>query len=119
MFSRFGMHLQAESHNRGVAYRVWTSGNFNPEASNIVVGKPEHALCENDTSNPPVGYLAWHEKAAQTIPDLDLWTSKVDGPDNEKSQDKVIEPELPNGSPSDGECNIMMLCRGISKNLIL
>ncbi|XP_057504442.1 uncharacterized protein LOC130787950 isoform X1 [Actinidia eriantha] len=101
MFSRFGMHLQAESHNRGVAYRVWTSGNFNPEASNIVVSKPESALCENDTSNPPVGYLAWHEKSAQTIPDLDLWTSKVDVPDNEKSQDKVIELELPNGSPSD------------------
>ncbi|GKD84307.1 B-block binding subunit of TFIIIC, partial [Tanacetum coccineum] len=34
MVSRFGMHIDSESHNRGVAYRVWTSGNYNKKASN-------------------------------------------------------------------------------------
>ncbi|KAL7162716.1 hypothetical protein ACSBR2_043073 [Camellia fascicularis] len=104
MFSRFGMHLQAESHNRGVAYRVWTYGNFNPETSNIVASKPENVLNENGASNPPAGDLVWQEKSAETIPALDLWTSKVDGRDGRKSQEKVIEAELSLGSPADELC---------------
>ncbi|KAH7867225.1 hypothetical protein Vadar_030631 [Vaccinium darrowii] len=101
MFSRFGMHKQEENHNRGLAYRVWTSGNFNPEASNIFGSKPENNLNENGASNPPDGDLAYHEKSAQAIPELDLWTSKVDVEDNRKAHDEVIEPELPHGSPSN------------------
>ncbi|THG08515.1 hypothetical protein TEA_002148 [Camellia sinensis var. sinensis] len=104
MFSRFGMHLQAESHNRGVAYRVWTYGNFNPETSNIVASKPENVLNENGASNPSAGDLVWQEKSAETIPVLDLWTSKVDGRDIRKSQEKVIEAELSHGSPADELC---------------
>ncbi|KAH7865791.1 hypothetical protein Vadar_011204 [Vaccinium darrowii] len=101
MFSRFGMHKQEENHNRGLAYRVWTSGNFNPEASNIFRSKPENNLNENGASNPPDGDLAYHEKSAQAIPELDLWTSKVDTEDDRKAHDEVIEPELPHGSPSN------------------
>ncbi|KAL6996272.1 hypothetical protein U1Q18_006407 [Sarracenia purpurea var. burkii] len=83
------MHLLAESCNRGVAYRVWTSGNFNPEASTMVVSKSEHVSSENS------------EKSAQNILELDLWTSKDDVEGNGKSKEKVIEPELSHGSLED------------------
>lgn len=103
------MHLEAENHNRGVVYRLWTSGNFNPEASTKFVSKPENVLNENCTSNPPDGNLACHEKSAQAIPELDLWISNVDVEHDEKAHEEVIEPELSHASPSNSECNIMML----------
>lgn len=40
MFTRFGMHLQAETHNKCNLYRVWTHGNFKPECINQYFHKP-------------------------------------------------------------------------------
>ncbi|KAG5536532.1 hypothetical protein RHGRI_024082 [Rhododendron griersonianum] len=100
MFSRFGMPLQVENHNRGLAYRVWTSENFNLEASNKFVSKPENVSNENGTYNPPDGNLARHEKSAQAIPELDLWTSNVNIEYDGKAHE-VIEPELSHASPSN------------------
>ncbi|XWS20082.1 hypothetical protein CRYUN_Cryun31cG0071000 [Craigia yunnanensis] len=51
MFSRFGMHLQAESHKKTTAYRVWTSGNSNPKSSNAFLIKSKNANDENEISN--------------------------------------------------------------------
>lgn len=102
------MPLQVENHNRGLAYRVWTSENFNLEASNKFVSKPENVSNENGTYNPPDGNLARHEKSAQAIPELDLWTSNVNIEYDGKAHEEVIEPELSHASPSNGERNIMM-----------
>ncbi|KAA8541644.1 hypothetical protein F0562_022796 [Nyssa sinensis] len=112
MFSRFGMHLQAESHNRGVAYRVWTSGNFNPEASNTVLSKSENVFDENGVSNPCIGDLAFHEKSTQTVPDreLDLSTSKADIRDTGRTENRTIEPELSPVSLADGDTDTMLVC---------
>ncbi|XP_021293853.1 uncharacterized protein LOC110423806 isoform X2 [Herrania umbratica] len=55
MFSRFGMHLQAESHKKTTAYRVWTSGNANPKSSNAFLIKPKNPHDENEISNFDVG----------------------------------------------------------------
>lgn len=76
MFSRFGMHLQAESHNRGMAYRVWTFGNFNSEASNI--NKQENVFNESGVCNPRVGNLDIQEKSAQTVQEVEHSTSQSD-----------------------------------------
>ncbi|XWS16178.1 hypothetical protein CRYUN_Cryun34aG0062700 [Craigia yunnanensis] len=51
MFSRFGMHLQAESHKKTTAYRVWTSGNSNPNSSNAFFIKSKNANDEIEISN--------------------------------------------------------------------
>lgn len=101
MFLRFGMPLEAENLNRGLAYRVWTSENFNLEASNKFVSKPENVSNENGTYNPPDGNLARHEKSAQAIPELDLWTSNVNIEYDGKAHEEVIEPELSHASPSN------------------
>ncbi|KAH7854590.1 hypothetical protein Vadar_015677 [Vaccinium darrowii] len=95
------VNKKEENHNRGLAYQVWTSGNFNPEASNIFGSKPENLSNENGAYNPPDGDLAYHEKSAQAIPELDLWMSKVDVEADRKAHDEVIEPELAHGSPSN------------------
>ncbi|XP_059645446.1 uncharacterized protein LOC132287005 isoform X2 [Cornus florida] len=102
MFSRCGMHLQAESHNRGVAYRVWTSGNFNSEAS-VFPSKSENPSDENGACNPCVGYLDFHEKSSQIVPDpeLELSTSKDDVKNTGETETKAIEPELSQGSGAD------------------
>ncbi|KAG9130181.1 hypothetical protein Leryth_018773 [Lithospermum erythrorhizon] len=52
MCSRFGMHQKEENYNRGIAYRVWTSGNFNPEASTNIVPSPQIVVLESTESDP-------------------------------------------------------------------
>lgn len=86
MFSRFGMHLEAENHNKGVAYRVWTPGNFNNETSTAFY-KPEKASPPNDTLKASAG-------------DSNVWTSEVDVGDD-KLQDNATEQEPPRGSLTD------------------
>ncbi|XAR49896.1 hypothetical protein NMG60_11004070 [Bertholletia excelsa] len=91
MFSRLGMHLEAENHNKGLVYRVWTSQNFKPEASNIIFSKPDNILNENGASTTPATNL-----------DLDIWGSDIDVRDNVKSQEKMIEPEhLHSSAPNE------------------
>lgn len=111
MFSRFGMHLQAESHKRGMAYRVWTAGNFNPASSNAFPDKSENIFNENGVSNPHVvGYMDLHQKSAQTIQELDPSTLKTDNTTHGKTKNREIEPEPSQIFPGDGECNQMLLC---------
>lgn len=111
MFSRFGMHLQAESHKRGMAYRVWTAGNFNPVSSNAFPDKSENIFNENGVSNPHVvGYMDLHQKSAQTIQELDPSTLKTDNTTHGKTKNREIEPEPSQIFPGDGECNQMLLC---------
>ncbi|XWS12134.1 hypothetical protein CRYUN_Cryun37aG0063800 [Craigia yunnanensis] len=50
MFSRFGMHLQAESHKKTTVYRVWTSGNSNSKSCNAFLIKSKNANDENEIS---------------------------------------------------------------------
>ncbi|XP_022972207.1 uncharacterized protein LOC111470808 [Cucurbita maxima] len=56
MFTRFGMHLQAETHNKCNLYRVWTRGNFKPEYNSQFFHKSKDANneienCINHTSS--------------------------------------------------------------------
>lgn len=62
MVSRFGMHLQAETHNRSLHYRVWTPGNFTDGSSNFLHGTP--------------GNLHSHKKIDQTISLVESSTPK-------------------------------------------
>lgn len=66
MFSRFGMQLQAENLKRGIAYRVYSPGNFNPDSSQPFSSTVEDLRNENEPSNPHVEDVTYQEKLAQT-----------------------------------------------------
>ncbi|WOG99122.1 hypothetical protein DCAR_0518470 [Daucus carota subsp. sativus] len=88
LFSRFGMHLQAESQNKGVAYRVWSHGNFNREALSSFIDKPDVVLNDNETSVPNSG-KRFDECSTEYVPLED---------DLAKRGDTVIEGENENVS---------------------
>ncbi|KAK6264270.1 hypothetical protein SCA6_019704 [Theobroma cacao] len=75
MFSRFGMHLQAESHKKTTAYRVWTSGNANPKSSNAFLIKPKNPHDENEISSFDVGNSEVPEGSNQNFIEYDPSTS--------------------------------------------
>eukprot|EP01018_Ginkgo_biloba_P011372 Gb_30476 [translate_table: standard] len=50
MVSRFGLHLQAESHKRSMLYRVWTSGNLNSYVNNDLANNLQGMQKEIGTS---------------------------------------------------------------------
>ncbi|KAL2516429.1 B-block binding subunit of TFIIIC [Forsythia ovata] len=116
MFSRFGMHLQAESHNRGVGYRVWTAGNFNPEASNVVPSEPEIAPPESTESNQRAVDLKSHENSAQSIQVVGASTSNNDVRGIHENERTTVEPESSNCPKVDAESQNMLLCPSNSQN---
>ncbi|CAI9753733.1 unnamed protein product [Fraxinus pennsylvanica] len=116
MFSRFGMHLQAESHNRGVGYRVWTAGNFNPEASNVVPSEPGIALLESMECNQRVFDLNSHESSAQSIQMVGASTSNDDVRGIDENEWTTEEPESSNCTKVDAEGRNMLLCPINSQN---
>jgi general transcription factor 3C polypeptide 1 len=90
-FTRFGMQLQAESLNKGAAYRVWTSGNSPSEASS----KPEIPSIENN-------------KSIQTVDDRPPECSTSDkGP----TADVAVIPAI-----SNIESNDMLICQSTSQD---
>lgn len=92
MFDRHGMHLEAECLKRGVAYRVWTSRNFNPDACEIV---PLHS-----------NEIIRDQNVAQTTLEVDASTSK----DTIKSADALeVEPEVSSVTITDGKVNNLLL----------
>ncbi|XP_022853182.1 uncharacterized protein LOC111374704 isoform X2 [Olea europaea var. sylvestris] len=118
MFSRFGMHLQAESHNRCVGYRVWSSGNFNPEATNMVPSLPEVALLEGTESNQHVLDLNSHENLAQSIQVVGASTSNDDVRDIDENEWTTVEPESSNCMKVDAEGRNTLLCPINSQNSV-
>ncbi|PWA84775.1 ATPase [Artemisia annua] len=74
MVSRFGMHIDSESHNRGVAHRIWTSGNYNKKASNTPLDNSEDIIEENLPTPLQVGQLM----LTHNIQDTDDQPPKVD-----------------------------------------
>lgn len=113
MVSRYRMHLDSESLNRGVVYRVWTSGNFNTEVSNTLRGKLEDTMDGKFPTHAQVGQL----QLAHTIQDSDHLTSKVDGEASEEQEDfSSTASGFADASPTVG-CNDTPLDSRSSYNL--
>ncbi|CAK9179892.1 unnamed protein product [Ilex paraguariensis] len=112
MFSRFGMHLQAESLNRGVAYRVWTSNNFNPDAPNVLLDKTEPVFNDKGVGNSPTGDPEVQEMPTQSIEEVDYSTPKGETRVSGDNVNIEIEAEITHGhgSPLVGDGNNMLLC---------
>uniref|UniRef100_A0A161ZTH2 Uncharacterized protein n=1 Tax=Daucus carota subsp. sativus TaxID=79200 RepID=A0A161ZTH2_DAUCS len=77
LFSRFGMHLQAENQNRGVAYRVWSHGNFNRDTSNSMPVKPDIVL-NIDGNCPPNTGKRFKGSSTDTVQPENDSTTEVD-----------------------------------------
>ncbi|KAK2652182.1 hypothetical protein Ddye_012038 [Dipteronia dyeriana] len=113
MFTRFGMHLQAENHKRTVAFRVWTSGNSNSKSSNPFISNSKIVDGENeisylDSGNPD----DVSHKPAQTFSRYGHSTSEGDFATPGEKNDAEINIEIPHGSFGNGRSNHMLLCPG-------
>jgi general transcription factor 3C polypeptide 1 len=114
MFSRFGMHLQAENHKKCMVYRVWTSGNLSSESANVFLNKSKNLVEENIVSNLPVGNLDASRRSSQILSDYDPSASEVDVASPGKMINSQINTEVSHGIPGDGESNSMLLGAGNS-----
>lgn len=113
MISRFGLHLQLESHNKGEVYRVWTAGNFNPESSNMAPIERETVPQEVDESKSLVADLDFLENSSQPVQVLDTSTSVGNNRGNNKSEiDAAVITEASNGTTvdDDGSSNLLLQC---------
>ncbi|XP_022715262.1 uncharacterized protein LOC111274686 isoform X2 [Durio zibethinus] len=114
MFSRFGMHLQAENHKKTTAYRVWTSGNANPKSSNAFFIKSKNADDENETSNLDVGNSEVPNGLNQNFLEYDPSTSAGGFSTPVNVNDMENDTDISCGSP--GETNhIVLYSDGIQK----
>ncbi|KAI3512502.1 hypothetical protein L1887_19818 [Cichorium endivia] len=84
MVKRFQMHLDSESLNRGLVYRIWTSGNFKSEVSNSPPGKLQNLMDDKLSTQPQVGHLL----LTHTTQEPDHPTSKVN---TKSSQEQNID----------------------------
>lgn len=101
MFSRFGMHLQAENHKKTVAFRVWTSRNSNSRSSNAFLSNLNVDMCNlDDVSHGP----------AQTFLENDHSTSGGDTTNPGHKTDNEINTETSRPSFEEGENNHIVSC---------
>lgn len=107
LFSRFGMHLQAESHNRGVAYRVWSHRNFNREASSTYTDKPDIVLNDDETSVPDPGKRI-DECSTKYVQLEDDLANKEDAIITEEIESASTELEIFKGLPAVDDSNILL-----------
>ncbi|KAK9081515.1 hypothetical protein Syun_030839 [Stephania yunnanensis] len=105
MFSRFGIHVQAECPNKAMQYRVWTSRNFNQVTSHAVKDKPDF-LVKEGCSMQSVGDVDHHENLDQA---RQLVCSNYDS----QLQSPVGEMLLESCCASPGDSNLkQMVLRG-------
>ncbi|XP_077214427.1 uncharacterized protein LOC143849324 isoform X2 [Tasmannia lanceolata] len=104
MFSRFGMHLQAESNNKSVVYRVWTFGNFNHNSSNASPSNCKELIDENEISTQLESSFkdefATHDQCKVKSVQMDLV------PYNECTGNDVCEPLVHKINPLNLDCEI-------------
>ncbi|KDO65044.1 hypothetical protein CISIN_1g000364mg [Citrus sinensis] len=101
MFSRFGMHLQAENHKKTVAFRVWTSGNSNSRSSNAFLSKLNVDIDNLDDVS---------HGAAQTFLGNDHSTSGGDTANPGHKTDTEINTGTCCASFGEGENNCIVSC---------
>lgn len=109
------MHLQAESHNRGVAYRVWSHRNFNHEASSTHTDKPDVVLDDDETSVPDPGKRI-HECSTEYVQLEDNLANKEDAIITGEIESVSTELEIFKGLPAVGDSN-MLLSPSSSENI--
>ncbi|PON96225.1 B-block binding subunit of TFIIIC, partial [Trema orientale] len=101
MFSRFGMDLQKENHNKGEVHRVWTPGRRNPESANAYPSKTN--TVNNNRTFDDFGNLDAHNRSAAACSESDpsVLTKDIASPEKMESTD------LSRGPPQDTDSNLL------------
>ncbi|MCL7041505.1 hypothetical protein MKW94_017459 [Papaver nudicaule] len=100
MFSRFGCHLQSESHNRSKLYRVWTSGNFNDSSLSTLPLKQTDVVNVVEPSSRSKKDLDL--KSEEDMLQLEsLTTNEESAPEKVESEHKGREPFCSPGATSE------------------
>ncbi|GMI73201.1 hypothetical protein like AT1G17450 [Hibiscus trionum] len=116
MFSRFGMHLQAESHKKTTAYRVWTSGNSYCKSSNAFFIKSKDADGEKQISSLDRGHSEAPDELKQNLIEYNPSTSAVSSFTPVRVNDIENDTEISCGSP--GETNHIVLYSDNAQRLL-
>lgn len=101
------MHLQAESHKKTTAYRVWTSGNSCCKSSNAFLTKSKNADDEKQISNLDVGHSEVPDELNQNLLEYNPSASASVSSTPVKVNDLENDTEISCGSP--GETNHIVL----------
>ncbi|KAL4366827.1 hypothetical protein GQ457_05G023790 [Hibiscus cannabinus] len=115
MFSRFGMHLQAESHKKTTAYRVWTSGNSYCKSSNAFLIKSKNSDDEKQISNLDCGHSEVPDESNHNLIDYNPSTSAGGSFTHVKVNDMENDTEISCGSL--GETNQIVLYSDYARSL--
>ncbi|GMI86163.1 hypothetical protein like AT1G17450 [Hibiscus trionum] len=107
MFSRLGMHLQAESHKKTTAYRVWTSGNSYCKSSNAFLSKSKNSDDEKQISSLDCGHSEAPDESNHNLIEYNPSTSVGDSFTPVKVNDMENDTEISCGSL--GETNQIVL----------
>ncbi|KAK6911874.1 B-block binding subunit of TFIIIC, partial [Dillenia turbinata] len=94
LFSRFGMHLQAENHNRGVAFRAWTAGNFQPDPDDPIASKSVSFSGGKELSYQEGGELTVPQDSSQVITEFQTSTRDALPLDSVKTKETEAEHSL-------------------------
>ncbi|PIN22319.1 hypothetical protein CDL12_04982 [Handroanthus impetiginosus] len=114
--SRFGLHLQPESHNKGEVYRVWTPGNFNPGSSNMAPVERETVFQDANESNKLVVDRDVDENLSKPVQVLDTCTSVGNVRSNNERENDAAVTTASNGTTVDDEGSNMLLLQCTPQN---
>lgn len=120
MWSRFGMNIQPEMHQKAKTYRFWTSVEHNSESANPFLNKSENAN-ENKITDLYIGSSDALDRSgqSQTRSAYDCSTLKGDTAGSRNMKIRYINTEPSGGSPRYSESNHMLLCPGNPQPLFL
>ncbi|KAH6827918.1 hypothetical protein C2S53_014880 [Perilla frutescens var. hirtella] len=115
LMSKFGVHSLKESHKKGEVCRLWTTGNFKSEASNMAPIEGETVLQEVHESKSLFADRYRLEDSSQLVQVLDTTISVRNNSGNIES-DAAAVTEASNCSTVDGEGSSGLLVRCNTQN---
>ncbi|KAI5336749.1 hypothetical protein L3X38_016017 [Prunus dulcis] len=120
MWSRFGMNIQPEMHQKAKTYRFWTPVEHNSESANPFLNKSENGN-ENKITDLYIGSSVALDRSgqSQTRSAYDCSTLKGYTAGSRNMKNRYINTEPSGGSPQYSESNHMLLCPGNPQPLFL
>lgn len=114
--SRYGVHAVKESHGKGEVWRLWTAGNFKPEASHMTLIEGETVLPKFDESKSLVlhQYLPKDTSQPVQVPNTSISVGNNSG--NKESEIDAAGINEASNSTAVDECSSGVLVRCKTQN---
>ncbi|ESQ28334.1 hypothetical protein EUTSA_v10017997mg [Eutrema salsugineum] len=116
IFSRVGIHIQAESHKKTNVYRVWTSRNAGSESSDMVPEKAENISRENNVSINDFGTPHGTGGLAQTFIENSFAVSDADFDTPARLTDSESNSGVLDCSPSNAKRRNVLTRRNLQES---